>query len=518
MADETTGFGVPSLGVSEAEAQARFEVLQQQMATLWPTISHLTADDQTIVVVPSLSLDLSLPGSQLQAYEERFLFLLLLLRQPKARVIYCTSQPIPATVIDYYLGLLPGVIISHARERLFLVSPQDASSVPLSEKLLARPRIIERMRSLIADPERAHLVPFNTSQLERDLALRLGIPMYGADPKFDHMGTKSGSRQLFSQAGIQYPIGFEDLHDLEAVIDSVLELKRLRPTATGVVVKHNAGVSGLGNATVELGELAGSISRDEIEQQVRAMTFEDTATTFEQYFERFAAGGGIVEEHIRSEELRSPSVQLRVIPGGQVELLSTHDQLLGGPSGESYLGARFPADDGYASQIASEALRVGELLAEAGVLGRFAIDFLAARRGDGWETYAIEVNLRKGGTTHPFLTLQFLTDGRYDAESNRFRTPSGDSKCFMASDHVESARYRAFAAEDVFDIAVRRGLHFDQTLERGVVFHMLAALGESGRMGLTAVGNDPDDAEALYQETLAVLDEEAEAALMSQPL
>jgi len=44
-------------------------------------------------------------------------------------------------------------------------------------------------------------------------------------------------------------------------------------------------------------------------------------------------------------------VQLRITPLGAVDLLSTHDQLLGGPSGQSYLGCVFPADTGYAALI-----------------------------------------------------------------------------------------------------------------------------------------------------------------------
>ena len=67
-------------------------------------------------------------------------------------------------------------------------------------------------------------------------------------------------------------------------------------------------------------------------------------------------------------------------PHGEVELLSTHDQLLGGPSGQSYLGCRFPADFAYARAISGEAMTVGERLAREGVLGRFAHRL---RRGPG---------------------------------------------------------------------------------------------------------------------------------------
>ena len=126
-----------------------------------------------------------------------------------------------------------------------------------------------------------------------------------------------------------------------------------------------------------------------------------------------------------------------------------------------------------------------------------------------WEVYAIEINLRKGGTTHPFLTLQFLTDGSYNAETGVFLTPLGEPKCFIASDHVESPRYRVFTHTDLFDIVARHGLHFDQTRHRGVVFHMMNAIGENGLVGMTAVGNSHEDAAAIYDRAVKALDAES---------
>ena len=153
-------------------------------------------------------------------------------------------------------------------------------------------------------------------------------------------------------------------------------------------------------------------------------------------------------------------------------------------------------------------------LASEGVLGRFALDFVVVRaeRGGGWDVYAIELNLRKGGTTHPFLTLQFLTDGRYDPEAAAFTAPSGRRKFFVASDHVRSPLYRAFTTEDLFDLVVRRGLHFDQTRQTGVVFHMLSAIAQHGFLGLTAVGETHEEADEVYDRAVAVLDEESRAA------
>ena len=125
-------FGPVPTGLTEAEANARFDALQAKLVPLWQSMRTMTQDEQTIVVVPSINVDSKVSGVRQEALEERFLFLLLLLRQPRARLIYVTSQAIHPDVVDYYLDLLPGVFAGHARKRLFLVSPLDGSPGPLS--------------------------------------------------------------------------------------------------------------------------------------------------------------------------------------------------------------------------------------------------------------------------------------------------------------------------------------------------------------------------------------------------
>lgn len=513
---------IAALGLAAEEAAKRFDRLQRKLVPLWDSIRRLNEDEQTIVVVPSITAEFEIEGAAIQAYEERFLFLLLLLRQPRARLVYVTSQAILPGTVDYYLGLLPGVIVSHARARLFLVSPQDRGPRPLTAKLLERPHLIERIRALIPNPARAHLVPYNTTELERDLALRLGIPMYGADPKHFPLGTKSGSRRLFAEVGVPHPAGRADIGSVPEAVAAIRELRRQDPAPSEVIVKLNEAISGEGNAAVDLRGLPPAGDPREakaVEERLRGMSFELASASYESYCEKLRHHGGVVEERITAEEIRSPSVQLRVTPLGKVELLSTHDQLLGGPRGQSYMGCRFPADRAYAATISRHAMKVAERLAGAGVLGRFAIDFVVARRPDGnWDAYAIEINLRKGGTTHPFLTLQFLTDGAYDPEKASFMTPTGHEKYFVATDHLESQVYRALTPDDLFDIAVRRGLHFDQTRQTGAVFHMLASLAENGRLGVTAIADSREDADRLFERIEAVLDEEARLALTPKAL
>jgi hypothetical protein len=503
--------GLPP-GITPEEAALQFDALQQKLVPLWRSIERFNQDEQTIVVVPSISLEMAVSGFEVQGYEERFLFLLLLLAQPRARLTYVTSQAIHPSVVEYYLDLLPGVIRSHAMRRLTLLSPYDDTARPLSMKLLERPRLLERIAEGIADKDRAHLVCYNTTYLERNLALRLGIPLYGADPRHFSFGTKTGCRQLFAQAGINYPLGFENLKSIEDVVESLNKMRAQRPTMLQAVVKLNEGVSGEGNAIVDLSNLEGD-SADLLRQRVRAMRFEKPTIRFADYASAFRERGGVVEERVGvgAAEIRSPSVQLRVTPLGVVELLSTHDQMLGGPSGQSYLGCIFPADPAYAVAITRDAAKVGNLLRDAGVIGRFALDFVVTRATPDadWETFAIEINLRKGGTTHPFLTLQFLTGGQYNPGTAIFTAPNGQQKFLVASDHVESPDFRGYTPDDLFDLVVRRGLHFGQTRQTGVVFHMLSALGSRGRLGLTAVGNSLAEAREIFDHAENVLKEEA---------
>jgi hypothetical protein len=356
-------------------------------------------------------------------------------------------------------------------------------------------------------------VPYATTTLERDLALTLGVPLYGADPRLLPFGTKTGCRRLFAETDVPHPLGYEDVRDLDGVVAALADMRATRSSVTDAIVKLNDGVSGRGNALVELRGLPAPRAADELAQlrcRVEAMAFEHPDVLMADYLAKLAEDGGIVEERLHGAEFRSPSVQLRVTPLGEVELLSTHDQVLGGPSGQSYLGCRFPADFGYAQAISREAAKIGARLAQEGVLGRFAVDFVVVRDRQGpWKPYGIEINLRKGGTTHPFLTLQFLTDGKYDPATALFTAPSGREKHLVATDHLESDFLRTLRIDDLFDVAVRERLHFDQARQTGIVFHMMGTLTELGRVGLTSVGDTREQADTGFRRAERVLLDEA---------
>lgn len=508
--------------LNEDERAEAYDRLQRGLPDVWRAM-RLNLPDESVVVVPSVSIDRVVPqyGALNQAMEERYLFLLLLLRQPRLRMVYVTSTAVDPQIIEYYLALLPGVIPSHARARLSMVAVGDATPRPLSEKLLERPRLLADIAAAIPNRAHSHLVPYNTTTRERDLAIELGIPMFGSDPRHLVLGTKSGCRRLFAEAGVPHPFGTEDVHTVDDVVTALGTLRQSRPGALSAMVKLDEGVSGAGNAVVDLRDLpppGSATERDGIADRVRHMTLEGKTLTHDLYFARLAERGGIVEELIVGDEVLSPSVQMRITPLGEVEVLSTHDQILGGPSGQSYLGCVFPADPGYARLITRDAEAVGARLAELGVLGRFAIDFVVVRQGDTWSPYAIEVNLRRGGTTHPFLTLQFLTDGRYQPDVALFATPGGREKHLVATDHLEDESLRGLRVSDLFDVIARTGLHFDPATQTGVVLHMISSVTEAGRIGLTAIGDSRRAAHDRYERAERTLLAEARSAASPRPL
>src|SRR4051794_29756896 len=112
MTQQTTArsAGAPTLlsALSEEERYRRFDTLQARMHTVWQAM-RLNGEDESVVVIPSITLDKAVAsaGTLTQAYEERLLFLLMLLRQPRLRMIYVTSLPIAPEIVEYYLALLP---------------------------------------------------------------------------------------------------------------------------------------------------------------------------------------------------------------------------------------------------------------------------------------------------------------------------------------------------------------------------------------------------------------------------
>ena len=177
------------------------------------------------------------------------------------------------------------------------------------------------------------------------------------------------------------------------------------------------------------------------------MAFEASGMTWDAYLGKAQQMGAVVEAFIEGDEKRSPSVQFTIDPSGYVDT-GLHPRPGAGRPGQVYLGCRFPADEAYRLAIqerGSESRRATWPARRAGALRRrFRLGAPRRRLAH----YGIEINLRKGGTTHPFLMLQFLTGGAYDPATGLFRTPAGQPRFYYASDNLEAPHYKGMTPSD----------------------------------------------------------------------
>ncbi len=495
------------------EENAAFSDIQQKFGKQFESIFPDKLAPRTVIIIPSLTLDQDILSKikGVVHYEERMLCLLMLLRMPNTNLIYITSMPVADTIVDYYLHLLPGITGHHAKKRLTMLSCYDASIKPLTQKILERPRLLERIKQLVPDKEVAHLTCYNVTSLEKSLSVQLGVPLFGTDPDKLYEGSKSGSRKSFRAAGVLLPDGYEDLHTRQDIAEALAKLKRSNPSLRKAVIKMNDGFSGDGNAVFKYADL---VIDDALETNIEAVLTKQMSTVAKDlsqamFFEKFQEMGGIVEEFLEGEIKMSPSVQCVINPTREINIVSTHDQVLGGDDGQIFIGAIFPADETYNVTLAEEGMKIAVVLEKKGTLGRFAIDFISVKQADGsWKHYAIEINLRKGGTTHPYLMLQFLTGGKYDAKKGAYITAGNSKRYYFASDNVSSEKYKGLTPDDLIDIAMYHELMYDGAAQEGVMFHLVGALSEFGKLGLVCVGSSPERAKAFYDKTLAILDHE----------
>jgi hypothetical protein len=492
-----------------AEERRRFHELQLELRPQWENVFPDMTANKTVVIIPSLTIDQELQTRVSGGihYEERLLSLLMLLRMPRTHVIYVTSVPVDPIIVDYYLQLLPGISGFHARKRLTMLSCYDSSPRSLSEKILERPMLMQRILDAIPVKEMAHITAYNCTPVERTLSVQLNLPLFACDPDLLFHGSKSGSRKIFKTCGINMAAGFEDVKDENEIVEALTELKSKNPSLRKAVVKVNEGFSGEGNAifSFEGCPESGGIKSWVMDHLKDHLTVVAAGFTYEVFISKFIEMQGIVEEFVPGDIKTSPSAQCIIDPLGNADVISTHDQVLGGESGQVFLGARFPADEVYASEIGKNGLAVANELKKYGVLGRFSIDFISVKENDRWNHFAVEINLRKGGTTHPNLLLQGLTIGKYDALKGVYLTGTGQKRYYFSSDNVKSDQYKGLTPPDLIDLAIMNQLQYDGSTQQGVMFHLIGALSQYGKLGVVCIGDAPQRAEAFYRKTLQVL-------------
>ena len=453
-------------------------------------------EEGTVIVVPSITF----PEEELrkivgiQHYEERLLCLLLLLRHPKLRMVFVSSLRIPEPIIDYYLSFLEDP--RSAADRLYVIAVGDPTPRALTQKVLEHPYAPKRIRELGAETEHSYILPFNVTPLETQLSEETGVPLYGPALDLIALGSKSGSREVAKRAGVPVLPGVENVSSLAGLQRAIVSLREQNPGARTVVAKLNNGFSGQGNAIIDVDSVDGDLATSQT-------VFCASEESWESFGRKIDAEGGIVELLVREAGTTSPSVQMRILPDGSEEIVSTHDQLLGGPDDQVYLGCRFPAAERYRYLIQDHARAIAKVLSGEGVIGSFAMDFVVGAKGD---VFLSEINLRMGGTTHPFLMVRHASRGTYDEATGTLTTDAGP-RVYTATDNLKSEAYVGLDAVDVMAAVRDEGLGYDRKTHAGVFLHLLGALRPYGKLGMTCVAESTSEAEGLYKSIVELLDQ-----------
>jgi hypothetical protein len=445
-----------------------------------------------VIAMPSFSVGdslLSHYGHRLPALEQRFLVASLMThRLPSAEFVFVSSTPVDESVLQYYRRL--GPCPERFAATVQVVSVDDSAPRAVAAKLLLRPDLLDTLRRLV-EGRPAVLAPWNVTEDEMAVAEALNIPIDGSSPDLRGLGFKSEGRRLLRAAGVPVPFGVENVRSVDEVVGAIGEVQAARPGVREVVIKHDDSGAGDGNAVLNVVDGDG--------WPASPATVAARVEQLPDWYLTDLAKGGVVEERIIGADFRSPSAQIDILPDGQVLVLATHEQELGGDSGQVFMGCRFPADPQYAPELADHAANVGTELARRGVLGRVAIDFVASSDGSGtWSVYALEMNLRRGGTTHPYSALRNLVPGRYEAADGQWVAHADDkARTYVCSDNEMDDRWLGLSTQDTLQAVLEAGVEFDHQTGTGTVLHSLPGLAIDGRIGMTAIATDIPSAQAL---------------------
>ena len=461
----------------------------------------VATEPRTIVSVQSVSLG-GLTARYLQGlnyFEERNFYLLDLLRNENCQCLVVLSEDIDRKFHENALkegvracGLNADDL---ARRWKTLFVPSDGRS-SLSEALLRSSDALQSLRLAMRDCPNPMLDFWAVSELEIELARTLGIPHFGLSADFLSVDSKSNGRIIFRELGIQLPKGGDGIFSLEHVRQALTETAA-RSDAGAFLVKLNCEEAGNGIARIPRSKI--SLPLPEFTDALEISKNIPVTAFVAQIPER----GAVVEEFIEAPVMSFPSVKMSIAPDGRVMNLATHDQVL---NGMAYAGSRFPADDEYRHELIGHGYRIGAHLSAKGVRGIVSADFMATRQSpaDRWSLWGLEINARKGATTHPYFWTRCLTGASYDETTGELRCATGPV-CYRSSEYIQAHGLSDIGAGELIRAVRDAGLDYDPLARRGTLVHMATCLRRFSKFGATFIGSSDAEVDELHARTVRLV-------------
>lgn len=514
--------------MTDQSFQAEYNKLQKQLKK--SKISDYNySGERTLVIIAGMNSDsFSLKNVKgLHYYEERMLFFLFLLRYSKTKIVYITSEGFNEHLFDYYISLTAkdeGKIKDMRSRLIHIEIPDSKEDLPLTKQILDNPRIINQITSSINNPNTAVLRCYNPTIMERKLSVKLNIPLFAPRAEFEFAGTKSGSRKIFKLAKVNQIPGCSNLKNFSELSLAMAKLMKNYPYYKKLVIKLDQSASGRGNSIFDVKEF---LKTNHIEINVHTdvkklatiirkkmneyLSFQMPNQNFTEYMKQFDKGGGIVELYIPGDIKYSPSTRILVTSQGEPKVLSAHEQILGGPDKQKYLGSSFPCMESHRKLIINESKKIAKYMANKGILGNFSVDFVIVynAKKEVKKVYAIEINLRKIGSTNPFVTAHYLTNARYSSRDGQMHWRDKTIH-YVSMDFIESEKYKNISSIKLVDLIKNSKINFNRTKNKGVFIYMPGMAEKFGRFGALCIGYSNEEAKRTYAKLIKLVNSNIE--------
>ncbi|MCB0408017.1 MAG: hypothetical protein KDD34_07435 [Bdellovibrionales bacterium] len=500
------------------------------------------------VFFPSMTFPYHVIGKikAIDAYELRGVGIevMNLAKSPAAQLLIVTSVPLEMASVRNYLKqyLMDDEKIESAMQRIHFFNMNDASSLPLAQKILEPKNKSQllRLRELIDRLTNHRQYPvfmktFITTPLEGVLADQLDISIFG-NPKVNaFVEVKSNFHRIAEESGVQKTTAYTDISSEKEL---VLALKKLaQQSVKKVMLKKNQGTSGQGNATLEISKtlkkelLSKKLNIQKIMEDIyKIVKPVNKDLNAENFIEEMFAHGGVAEAFIENIVITedgnpwSPSGQFDVY-SDHIQVMGCHDQkFIPGTEGV-FEGAIYPAmSKAICQQIYKMGLKMGEKLRRQGYRGRFAMDTIVSRdpKTQKETVWLIEINARSGGT-HTVDAMVQLTDAVQNSsgrkkgsmESYRWYAMNNEGRLiplfYEGTDNFYHEGLKSFSSDqELLDFIYQTDFSkylpsyvgnipmANRKNKRGILPHMIQARSQ-GKMGFMAIGHQNlEDARSIF--------------------
>ncbi|KAM9311942.1 IQ domain-containing protein H [Gastrophryne carolinensis] len=496
---------------------------------------------------------------------------------PNVDVIYVSPVKLDSETEQYYhklLGLRTAVLsgnpqdASELRERFTIITPEAVDRFPnhhmcLSTLLKYSPKALQRIRNLTQGRE-AYIVGRVPHVDDLTVADMLGVPILGTEPEAAHLySTKSGSKRIFTSAGIPTPPGEYDIYTENQFFSALGQLITDNLQVTRWLFKVDNEFDSNGTAFCDIGvhlpcyswalresqryspdtwkqkwaqEKVLQIITKELPQvleQNAQPVNKRSYPTWGRFLQALVSCGGIIEAYPPADSITCLTVDLLINPSGEIQIVSCGDQIHGA-SPLQCVGSSVPQCSMPPEVLTSICVRIGEACKARGVLGYLSVELITFIDPHSLEQqiWATDLDLCYSDQLAMTQLLLYLTNGTLDCTNSQLIVPVASMKTGRSRHQTQSLENPAISRRVAvlstrlvhtnlsivyynvfFQMCKAHGIGYDVKEKQGTVFVLLENQ-KRHRIGMMSIAEDLQGALMTFARNLFIIHQEISVANM----